>query len=48
MVNINVRVLSNGFIFVNYQQEGKAYNAAFLSWKEFIEWLGDNIYEHTS
>ena len=41
MVNMNVRVLGNGAVFVGYQEDGKAKDAAFLGWSEFIEWLED-------
>ena len=39
MVNMNVRVLGNGAIFVGYQEDGKAKDAAFVGWNQFIEWL---------
>jgi hypothetical protein len=43
MVNLNVRVLSNGAIFVQYQEQGKSKDAAFLTWAEFIKWLTDQV-----
>lgn len=39
MTNVNVRVLTNGAIFVQYQEQGKAKDAAFMTWQEFIDWL---------
>lgn len=43
MVNLNVRVLGNGYIFVQYQEEGKAKDAAFISWEDFINWLQSKV-----
>ena len=45
VVNLNIRVLGNGFIFVQYQEAGKAQDAAFPSWKEFVTWLASKTYE---
>lgn len=39
LVNMNVRVLGNGAVFVGYNEEGKAKDAAFVGWDEFIKWL---------
>ena len=39
IVNLNVRVLTNNAVFVQYQEDGKAKDAAFLTWAEFIAWL---------
>lgn len=39
IVNLNVRVLTNGAIFTQYQENGKAKDAAFSSWQEFLDWL---------
>ncbi len=39
MVNLNIRVLGNGAILVQYQEDGKAKDAGFLSWTDFISWL---------
>lgn len=41
MTNLNIRVLSNGAIFAQYHSgpQGKAYDAAFLTWESFIQWL---------
>lgn len=41
--NLNVRVLGNGAIFVQYQEDGKAKDAAFLAWGEFIAWLTKRV-----
>jgi hypothetical protein len=37
--NMNVRTLTNNFIFVQYMRDRKAEDAAFPTWKEFILWL---------
>ena len=39
MVNLNVRVLGNGAILCQYQEGGKAMDAGFMNWGEFIQWL---------
>lgn len=39
IVNINARKLTNDAIFVQYQQDGRAKDAAFISWDEFIIWF---------
>jgi hypothetical protein len=36
VANINARQLGNGAIFVQYQQDGRAKDAAFQSWAEFM------------
>ncbi|MDB4552342.1 hypothetical protein N9016_01730 [bacterium] len=40
---MNIRVLGNGAVFVQYQENGKAEDAAFPSWKEFLEWLTEKV-----
>lgn len=37
--NINARLCDNGAVFVQYDDLGKAKNAAFMSWADFITWL---------
>lgn len=39
LFNVNARKLGNGAIFVQYQQDGKAKDAAFSSWDEYVAWL---------
>jgi hypothetical protein len=39
ITNVNARVLGNGSILVQYQQQGKAKDAGFSSWDLFIAWL---------
>lgn len=41
--NINARVLTNGAVFIRYQEDGKAKDAAFMNWQEFISWLTTTI-----
>jgi len=43
MVNLNIRVLGNDAIFVQYQEDGKAKDAAFMNWAECIEWLQSKV-----
>jgi hypothetical protein len=44
-VNMNVRVLGNNAIFVQYLADGKSHDAAFPSWKEFLKWLKPQVLE---
>lgn len=39
IVNLNIRVLGNGALLVQYQEDGKAKDAAYPNWEEFILWL---------
>ena len=48
MTNLNIRVLSNGAIFVQYQENGKAFDAGFRNWEEFLEWLPLKIYHNVA
>lgn len=41
--NLNVRVLGNGAVFVQYGEDGKAKDAAFSDWKTFIDWLTSKV-----
>ncbi len=43
MVNLNVRVLDNGAVFVQYQEDGRAKDAAFIDWSVFLEWLAVKV-----
>jgi len=43
VLNFNTRQLSNGAIFVQYQENGKAYDAAFPTWNEYIDWLAKKV-----
>ena len=43
IANINVRVLGNKHIFVQYWDNGHARDAGFNSWAEFIIWLKATI-----
>ena len=43
LANVNARQLSNGAILVQYQQDGKAKDAAFMSWADFASWLHSQI-----
>lgn len=43
MVNLNVRVLGNNAIFVQYQKDGRSQDAAFPSWGEFLDWLAKEV-----
>jgi len=44
IVNINARVLTNGAIFVQYQEGSKAKDAAFLTWEEYVTWVKQKTY----
>jgi hypothetical protein len=35
ITNLNIRVLGNGHIFVQYQMNGKAHDAGFDGWVSF-------------
>lgn len=43
MTNLSVRKLGNGAILVQYQEGGKAKDAAFGDWDEFIQWLAGKV-----
>ena len=43
IVNMNVRVLGNSYIFCQYQEDGKSKDAAFPSWSAYIEWLKKEV-----
>lgn len=43
IVNLNTRVLTNKAILVQYQEDGKSKDAAFLTWEDFIEWLRQTV-----
>jgi hypothetical protein len=42
MFNLNIRVLGNGHILVQYNRDGKAFDAGFNDWNTFIAWLREN------
>lgn len=42
-VNYNIRVLGNGAVFVQYLENGKACDAAFMNWGDFITWLSGKV-----
>lgn len=39
ITNLNARVLGNGAVYVQYQQDGKAKDAGFTDWNSFVGWL---------
>lgn len=43
ITNLNVRVLGNNAILVQYQKDGKAMDSGFNSWKEFVMWLKEEL-----
>jgi hypothetical protein len=43
MANFNVRVLTNGAIFCQYHEGGKAKDAAFTDWPAFVAWLTEQV-----
>lgn len=45
--NLNARLLSNGAVFVSYDKGGKRFDAAFMSWDEFVAWLTKEVKEAT-
>ena len=42
-VNFNVRLCDNDAVFVQYQHNGGAKEAAFVGWPEFIAWLQEQV-----
>ncbi len=44
IVNVNARVLGNGHVFVQYQQDGKSKDAGFSCWDDFIDWLYNEVH----
>lgn len=43
LVNLNVRKLGNDAVLVQYQEDGKAKDAAFPSWDELVAWLKGKV-----
>jgi hypothetical protein len=43
IANVNIRVLGNGAIFVQYQEDGKSKDAAFPTWEIAIKWLHEKV-----
>lgn len=43
ITNLNVRVLGNDAIMVQYQQGGKAKDAGFSNWFDFLKWLQQEL-----
>ena len=43
VTNLNVRTTGNGAIYVQYHEDGKAKDAAFVSWSEFVAWLSNKV-----
>lgn len=43
IVHLNLRILTDKTIFIQYQIDGKAKDGSFISWNEFIKWLQDNV-----
>jgi hypothetical protein len=43
ITNLTVRVLGNNAVFVQYHEDGKAKDAAFMDWKAFIVWLEGKV-----
>lgn len=39
MVNLNIRKTSDNELYVQYQENEKAKDKAFLNWVSLIEWL---------
>lgn len=39
IVNVNIRVLGNQHLLVQYQEDGKAKDCGFPDWDSFIHWL---------
>lgn len=39
LYNLNARKTGCGGVFVQYQEDGKAKDAMFKSWDEFVQWL---------
>lgn len=45
MTNVNIRVLGNGAVFVQYQEDGKSKDAAFPDWETAINWIRDKVFK---
>jgi UDP-N-acetylmuramyl tripeptide synthase len=41
--NVNVRITNNNAVYVDYSKNGKALNAAFMTWADFIKWLSAEV-----
>jgi len=46
--NLNARTLTDGSVYVSYDEEGKAKSASFRTWEEFADWLKSKVrHDHT-
>ena len=45
MVNLNMRTLTDGTVFIHYSEEGKAKDGSFRNFGEFVAWLHSKINE---
>lgn len=43
LVNLNARRTTDGEVFAQYQEDGKAKDKAFLSWEAFADWLKEKV-----
>ena len=43
ITNLNVRQVSEGGLFVQFQEDGKAKDAVFATWESFSRWLLEKI-----
>lgn len=43
ITNLNVRVLGNTAVFVQYQEDGKMKDAGFATWMLFLRWLEEKV-----
>lgn len=41
ITNLNARVLTDGTIFAQYQEEGRAKDGSFPTWSAFTAWLAE-------
>lgn len=46
ITNLNVRVCNeNNAIFLQFQEDGRAKEAAFPDWTSFLNWLAEKVHK---
>jgi hypothetical protein len=47
MVNVNARLCTDGSVYVQYQEDGKARDAALPDWQAFTTWMERKVHVRT-
>lgn len=46
IVNVNARTVTEGGIYVQFQENGRAKDAVFENWDKFVDWLKNKVQEN--